>query len=48
MKDNEPLIIEKNKVGVVELRFDQIIRNLNKFIEVEIKHTQPNRGFVRI
>jgi len=48
MKDNEPLVLEKNRVGNVELRFDQIIRNLNKFIEIEIKHNSPNRGFVRI
>jgi len=48
MKNNEPKISEDRLVGTVKMKFEELIRNLSRFIEVNIEKNKDKRGILRL
>jgi len=42
MINKEPKLVPENFIGIVEIQMTQLVRNMCKIINIDIKH--PNRG----
>jgi len=48
MKNNEPKISEDKLIGIVKMKFEELIRNLSRFIEIPIEKNKQKRGILRL